>query len=85
MADLPFLAGPGSVPVFAKDNSFQFDILGGNVNTAFNLCDSTEPNEIILSNEAWMSARSDLEVKSKGLMKLKSDSEIEVLELLNCY
>ena len=65
--------------------SFQFDILGGNVNTAFNLCDSTEPNEIILSNEAWMSARSDLEVKSKGLMKLKSDSEIEVLELLNCY
>ena len=55
------------------------------MNTAFNLCDSTEPNEIILSNEAWMSARSDLEVKSKGLMKLKSDSEIEVLELLNCY
>ena len=64
--------------------SFQFDVLGGNVNTAFNLCDSTEPNEIILSNDAWMSARGDLEVKSKGLMKLKSTNEIEVLELLSC-
>ena len=62
--------------------SFQFDVLGGNVNTAFNICDRTEPNEILISNEAWMSVRSEVDVKSKGLMKLKSDNEIEVLELL---
>ena len=29
-----------------------------------------------------MSVRSEVDVKSKGLMKLKSDNEIEVLELL---
>ena len=57
-------------------------MLGGIVNTAFNICDRTEPNEILISNEAWMSVRSDVDVKSKGLMKLKSDNNIEVLQLL---
>ena len=52
------------------------------MNTAFNICDKTEPNEILISNEAWMSVRSEVEVQSKGLMKLKSDNQIEVLELL---
>ena len=67
----------------SRKKSFQFDVLGGNVNTAFNICDKTEPNEILISNEAWMSVRSEVEVQSKGLMKLKSDNQIEVLELLS--
>ena len=52
------------------------------MNTAFNICDRTEPNEILISNEAWMSVRSEIDVKSKGLMKLKSDNQIEILELI---
>ena len=75
-------SGPLVAGLIGK-KSFQFDVLGGNVNTAFNICDRTEPNEILISNEAWMSVRSEVEVQSKGLMKLKSDNQIEVLELLS--
>ena len=74
-------SGPLVAGLIGK-KSFQFDVLGGNVNTAFNICDRTEPNEILISNEAWMSVRSEVEAQSKGLMKLKSDNQIEVLELL---
>ena len=74
-------SGPLVAGLIGK-KSFQFDVLGGNVNTAFNICDRTEPNEILISNEAWMSVRSEVNVQSKGLMKLKSDNQIEVLELL---
>ena len=74
-------AGPLVAGLIGK-KSFQFDILGGNVNTAFNICDRTEPNEILISNDAWMSVRSEIDVKSKGLMKLKSNNQIEILELI---
>ena len=74
-------SGPLVAGLIGK-KSFQFDVLGGNVNTAFNICDKTEPNEILISNDAWMSVRSEVDVKSKGLMKLKSENDIEVLQLL---
>ncbi len=58
----------------------QYDILGKSVNIAFNICDMTEPNQILISSDAWMTARSEIHVNSIGLKKLKSGQEVEILE-----
>ena len=36
------------------DKTVQYDILGQNVNIAFNICDISEPNQILISNDAYM-------------------------------
>ena len=58
----------------------QYDILGKSVNIAFNICDMTEPNQILISSDAWMTARNEINVNSIGLKKLKSGQEVEILE-----
>ena len=58
----------------------QYDILGQNVNMAFNICDLSEPNQILISSDAWMTVRNEINVKSIGLKRLKSGQEIEILE-----
>ena len=58
----------------------QYDILGKSVNIAFNICDMSEPNQILISSDAWMTARSEINVNSIGLKKLKSGQEVEILE-----
>ena len=63
----------------------QFDILGNTVNLAFNICDISDKNQILLSNDAWMLARNDVKVKSAGLRKMKNGHEIEVFECINIH
>jgi len=58
----------------------QFDILGQTVNVAFNICDMSEANQILISSDAWMTARNEIKVKSIGLKRLKSGQDIEMLE-----
>ena len=58
----------------------QYDILGKSVNIAFNICDMSEANQILISSDAWMTARSEINVNSIGLKKLKSGQEVEILE-----
>ena len=58
----------------------QFDILGKTVNMAFNICDMSESNQILISSDAWMTARNEIKVKSIGLKRLKSGQDIEMLE-----
>ena len=58
----------------------QFDILGKTVNVAFNICDMSESNQILISSDAWMTARNEIKVKSIGLKRLKSGQDIEMLE-----
>ena len=60
--------------------TIQFDILGKNVNIAFNICDISDSNQVLLSSEAWMSARNEVSAKSIGLQRLKSGQEIELFE-----
>ena len=40
----------------------------------------SEPNQILISSDAWMTARSEINVNSIGLKKLKSGQEVEILE-----
>ena len=58
----------------------QFDILGKTVNVAFNICDISDANQILISSDAWMTARNEIKVKSIGLKRLKSGQDIEMLE-----
>ena len=58
----------------------QFDILGKTVNMAFNICDMSDSNQILISSDAWMTARNEIKVKSIGLKRLKSGQDIEMLE-----
>jgi len=58
----------------------QFDILGKTVNIAFNICDMSDANQILISSDAWMTARNEIKVKSIGLKRLKSGQDIEMLE-----
>ena len=58
----------------------QFDILGKTVNVAFNICDMSNSNQILISSDAWMTARNEIKVKSIGLKRLKSGQDIEMLE-----
>ena len=60
----------------------QFDILGKNVNIAFNICDMSDANQILISSDAWMTARNEIKVKSIGLKRLKSGQDIEILECI---
>ena len=58
----------------------QFDILGKTVNVAFNICDMSDANQILISSDAWMTARNEIKVKSVGIKRLKSGQDIEMLE-----
>ena len=60
--------------------TIQFDILGKDVNVAFNICDISENNQTLLSNEAWMCVRHDVSATSIGLSRLKSGMEMELFE-----
>ena len=64
------------------DKTVQYDILGQNVNIAFNICDISEPNQILISNDAYMTVRNEINVKSVGIKKLKSGQETEILECI---
>jgi len=44
------------------------------------LCDMSNPNQILISSDAWMKARNEFKVKSVGLKRLKSGQDIEMLE-----
>ena len=73
-------SGPIVAGLVGKE-SFQFDILGQTVNTAFNICDLTESDEIYLSSDSWIQARNYLNVESKGLLTLKSKLDMELFSL----
>jgi CheY-like chemotaxis protein len=62
------------------NKTLQFDILGKSVNIAFDICDMSESNQVLISSDAWMTARTSLKVRSLGLKRLKSGVEIELLE-----
>ena len=47
---------------------------------AFNICDMSDSNQILISSDAWMTARNEIKVKSIGLKRLKSGQDIEMLE-----
>ena len=44
------------------------------------LCDMSDPNQILIFNDAWIIARNEIKVKSVGLKRLKSVQDIEMLE-----
>mgnify|MGYP003303366282 FL=1 len=50
------------------------------MNVAFNICDMSDANQILISSDAWMTARNEIKVKSIGLKRLKSGQDIEMLE-----
>ena len=58
----------------------QFDILGKDVNIAFNICDMSHTNQVLLSSDAWMSVRNEVAAKSIGLHRLKSGHDTELFE-----
>ena len=62
--------------------SLQFDMLGHTLNTTFRICDTSEKNEILISNDAWMTVRGKLRGKSRGLLELKGEVHVELLECL---
>ena len=65
------------------NKTIQFDILGRDVNMAFNICDMSSSNQILLSTDAWMSVRNEITAKSIGLQRLKSGYEVELFECGN--
>ena len=40
----------------------------------------SDPNQILIFNDAWIIARNEIKVKSVGLKRLKSGQDIEMLE-----
>ena len=63
--------------------SIQYDFLGETVNTAFSICDLSKPNEILISNNAWMQSRNSVKVTSAGLNKLKGKTEYEIFKVVS--
>lgn len=63
-------------------STIQFDILGRDVNVAFNISDLTASNQILLSSDAWMTVRNEVSVKSIGLQRLKGGQDLELLECI---
>ena len=61
--------------------SIQYDFLGETVNTAFSICDLSKPNEILISNNAWMQSRNTVKVTSAGLNKLKGKTDYEIFKV----
>tara|TARA_B100000676_G_C18074715_1_gene846810 strand:- start:138 stop:1178 length:1041 start_codon:yes stop_codon:yes gene_type:complete len=72
--------GPVVAGVIGND-SIQYDFLGETVNTAFSICDLSEPNEILISNNAWMQSRNSVKVSSTGLSKLKGMTDYEIFKV----
>jgi class 3 adenylate cyclase len=73
--------GPMVAGVIGKKTK-QFDFLGKTVNTAFNICDLSVGNDILISNDAWMRSRNDIKVKSIGAQKLKGGHSMEIFKCL---
>jgi len=44
------------------------------------LDDFPDANQILISSDAWMTARNEIKVKSVGIKRLKSGQDIEMLE-----
>ena len=74
--------GPMVAGVIGK-KTMQFDFLGKTVNTAFNICDLSFGNDVLISNEAWMRSRNDIKVKSIGAKKLKGGQSLEIFKCLD--
>ena len=74
--------GPMVAGVIGK-KTMQFDFLGKTVNTAFNICDLSAGNDVLISNEAWMRSRNDIKVKSIGAKKLKGGHSLEIFKCLD--
>ena len=74
--------GPVVAGVIGNE-SIQYDFLGETVNTAFSICDLSKPNEILISNNAWMQARNSVKVTSTGLNKLKGMMDYEIFKVQN--
>ena len=74
--------GPIVAGVIGK-KTMQFDFLGKTVNTAFNICDLSFGNDVLISNEAWMRSRNDIKVKSIGAKKLKGGQSLEIFKCLD--
>ncbi len=62
------------------NKTIQFDILGRDVNMAFNICDMSASNQILLSTDAWLSVRNEIKAMSIGLQHLKSGYQVELFE-----
>jgi len=73
--------GPGVAGIVGRQ-SLQFDMLGHTLNTAFRICDTTEKKEILISNDACMTVRGKLKGKSRGILELKGEVHVELLECL---
>ena len=63
--------------------SIQYDFLGETVNTAFSICELSKPNEILISNNAWMQSRNSVKVTSAGLNNLKGKTDYEIFKLVH--
>ena len=42
----------------------------------------SDANQILISSDAWMTARNEIQVKSVGVKRLKSGQDIEMLECI---
>ena len=74
--------GPVVAGVIGK-KTMQFDFLGNTVNLAFNICDLSDKNDILISNDAWMRARNEIKVKSLGTQKLKGGQSTEIFKCID--
>ena len=74
--------GPVVAGVIGNNNAIQYDFLGETVNTSFSICDLSQPNEILISNNAWMQSRNSVKVTSTGLNKLKGMTDYEIFKVL---
>ena len=63
--------------------TMQFDILGDTVNLAFNICDLSKENQVLISNDAWMLARNQIKVKSVGIREMKNRNDMEIFECIS--
>ncbi len=64
----------------AGNRPYQFDLWGDTVNTAARICQYAAPGQVLLSSEAWMTARGSIRAKALGLVELKGKGDIELVE-----
>lgn len=64
----------------AGNRPYQFDLWGDTVNTAARICQHAGPGQVLMSSEAWMTARGSIRAKALGLVELKGKGDIELVE-----
>lgn len=64
----------------AGNRPYQFDLWGDTVNTSARICNHAAPGQVLMSTEAWMTARSGVRARSLGMVGLKGKGELELVE-----